>query len=55
MKNAAVPKAFLRAGVFLFHNLSGKGDAALAGFGLEELQEPLASEMDRMCRASSSV
>ena len=55
MKNAAVLKVFLRADVFLFHNLSGKGDATLTGFGLEELQEPLASEMARMCRASSSV
>jgi hypothetical protein len=55
MKNAAVPKVFLRTGVFPFHNLSGKGDAALAGFGLEELQELLASELARMCRASSTV
>jgi hypothetical protein len=34
--------------VFLFHNLTGKGDAAFAGFGLDELQELLASEIARM-------
>src|SRR5713101_1137257 len=49
MKDAAMPEIFLRAGVFLFHNLSGKGDAALAGLCLDELQELLAREIAGMC------
>jgi hypothetical protein len=48
MKDAAMPKVFLRAGVFLFHNFSGKGDAALAGFGLDKVQELVASEIAGM-------
>src|SRR5216683_1222877 len=48
MKDAAMSEVFLRASVSLFHNLSGKGDAALAGFRLDELQKLLASEIARM-------
>jgi len=32
MKDAAMPKVFLGAGVFLFHHFSGKGNTAFAGF-----------------------
>jgi hypothetical protein len=48
MKDAAMPKVFLRAGVFLFHNLLGKDDAAFAGFHLDELQELLTGEVAGM-------
>src|SRR6266571_2107115 len=48
MEDSAVPEIFLRASVFLFHNLPGKGDATLAGFDLDELKELLASEIARM-------
>src|SRR5713101_6310560 len=48
MKDAAMPEVLLRGGVFLLHDLSGKGNAALAGFRLDELQELLASEIARM-------
>ena len=48
MKDAAMPKVFLRAGVFLLHNLSGKGDAAFAGFHLDELKKLLAGEIPGM-------
>jgi hypothetical protein len=34
--------------VFLFHDLSGKGDAALTRFGIDKLQELLAGEVARM-------
>src|SRR5260370_41416047 len=36
MKDTAMAEVFLRTGVLLFHNLSGKSDAALAGFGLDK-------------------
>ena len=48
MNDAAMPKVFLRAGVFHVHNLAGKGNAALSGFALDELQELLASEIPGM-------
>jgi hypothetical protein len=48
MKDAAMPKVFLRTGVLLFHNLSCEGDAALTGLRLDELQELLAGEIARM-------
>lgn len=42
MKDPAISKVFLCAGVFLLYNLSVKRDTALAGLGLNELQELLA-------------
>jgi hypothetical protein len=48
MKDAAMAKVFLRAGVFPFHYLSSKGNAALAGLGLDEMQELLAREISGM-------
>jgi hypothetical protein len=48
MEDAAMAEVFLRAGVLLFHDLSSKGNAALAGLRLNELQELLAGEIARM-------
>ena len=48
MKNAAMSEVFLCAGVFLLHDLSSKGDTALACLGLDELQELLAGEIPGM-------
>ena len=48
MKDTAMPEVLLRASVFLLHNLSSKSDAALAGLGLDELQELLAGEIAGM-------
>ena len=50
MKDSAMPKAFLRASVLLFHNLSGKGHAAFAGLGLDKLEKLLAGEIPGMRR-----
>src|SRR5208337_3844960 len=48
MKDAAMPKVFLRACMPLLHNLSAKSNAALAGFHLDELEELLAGEIAGM-------
>jgi hypothetical protein len=48
MKDAAMPEVLLRASVFLLHNFSGKGNAALAGLRLDELQELPAGEISGM-------
>ena len=50
MKDPAISEIFLRAGVFLLHNLSGKRDTPLAGLSFEELQKLLASEVPGMRR-----
>jgi len=48
MKNAAMPKVFICASVFLLHDLSGKGNAAFAGFHLDELKKLMAGEIPGM-------
>jgi hypothetical protein len=48
VKDAAMPEIFLRTGVPLLHDLSGKSHAPLAGFHLDELQELLAREIPGM-------
>src|SRR6266404_926278 len=48
MKDAAMSEVFLRASVLPFHDFSGKGNAALAGFHLDELKKLLASEIPGM-------
>jgi hypothetical protein len=48
MEDTAMPEVFLRGGVLLFHNLSGKVDAAFAWLCLDELQKLLAGEIARM-------
>jgi hypothetical protein len=45
MEDSAMPEVFLRAGVLFRHDLSGKGNAPLAGLRLDELQELLAGEI----------
>src|SRR5882762_8631123 len=46
--DAAIPQVFLGTGVLLFGDFAGKGHAALARLGLDELQELLAGEVARM-------
>ena len=48
MKNAAMSEVFLCAGMLLLHDLSSKGDTALACLGLNELQELPAGEIPGM-------
>src|SRR5260370_28093746 len=45
MKDSAMPKVFLRAGMLLFHHFSGKCNAAFAGFRLDEPEKLLAGEV----------
>ena len=46
--DAAIPQVFLGTGVLLFGDFAGKGHAALAGLGLDELEELLAGEVAGM-------
>src|SRR6516165_774793 len=48
MKNAAMSEVFLCAGMLLLHDLSSKGDTALACLGLNELQELPAGQVPGM-------
>src|SRR5712664_236428 len=48
MKDSAMPKVFLRAGMLLFHHFSGKCNAAFAGFRLDEPEKLLAGEVPGM-------
>jgi hypothetical protein len=48
MKNAAMSEVFLGAGVFLLHDFSSKGDAALACLRLNKLQELPAGKIPGM-------
>src|SRR5712692_7811039 len=48
VKDAAIPQVLLRTGVLLFRNLPGKGNAALAGLCLNELEKLLAGEIAGM-------
>src|SRR5262244_1624673 len=45
MKDPSISEIFLRAGMFLLHNLPGKCDAALAWLSLDEPQKLLAGEI----------
>src|SRR6267143_4809634 len=48
MKDPAMAKVFFRAGVLLFHDFSGKGNTAFAGFHLDEPEKLLAGEIPGM-------
>src|SRR6202140_5046887 len=48
VEHTPIPQVFLGAGVLLFGDFAGKGHAALAGLGLDELEELLAGEVAGM-------